>query len=44
MSALDVVADAVRRAFATKGVPDHALGVPMIVLLRCEVPHHEVVR
>ncbi|UQD70539.1 DUF1275 domain-containing protein [Bradyrhizobium japonicum] len=35
-------------AFATKGVPDLALGVLVIVLLiallRCEVPHHEVVR
>ncbi|WLB56717.1 YoaK family protein [Bradyrhizobium japonicum] len=35
-------------AFATKGVPDLALGVPvivlLIVLLRCEVPHGEVVR
>ncbi|MFK4501200.1 uncharacterized membrane protein YoaK (UPF0700 family) [Bradyrhizobium japonicum] len=35
-------------AFATKGVPDLALGVPVIVLLimllRYEVPHHEVVR
>ncbi|WP_441260312.1 hypothetical protein AB7008_35770 [Bradyrhizobium sp. 521_C7_N1_3] len=44
MSTLDVVADAARRAFATKGVPDLALGVPVIVLLRCEVPHHELVR
>ncbi|APG10130.1 hypothetical protein BKD09_17525 [Bradyrhizobium japonicum] len=35
-------------ALATKGIPDLALGVPvivlLIVLLRCEVPHHEVVR
>lgn len=35
-------------AFATIGVPDLALGVPvivlLIVLLRCEVPHHQVVR
>ncbi|MCS3894273.1 hypothetical protein M2171_003406 [Bradyrhizobium japonicum USDA 38] len=44
MSTLDVVTDAVRRAFATKSVADLALGVPAIVLLRCEVPHHEVVR
>jgi uncharacterized membrane protein YoaK (UPF0700 family) len=35
-------------ALATKGIPDIALGVPvivlLIVLLRCEVPHHEVLR
>lgn len=40
--------DAAVGAFATKGIPDLALGVPvivlLIVLLRCEVPQHEVVR
>jgi uncharacterized membrane protein YoaK (UPF0700 family) len=33
-------------AFATKGIPDLALGVPvvvlLVVLLRCEMPHREV--
>lgn len=35
-------------AFATKGIPDLALGIPvvalLIVLLRCEVPHQEAAR
>ena len=35
-------------AFATKGIPDLALGLPvvalLVVLLRCEAPHREVTR
>jgi uncharacterized membrane protein YoaK (UPF0700 family) len=35
-------------AFATKGIPDLALGIPvvalLVVLLRCEMPHREATR